>query len=184
LETFKNTTGFSPKESKNKQIISATRIPTPLGQMLAGATEEGICVLEFTDRRMLETQIGRLQKYLQAELIPGNSKYFELLSNELNEYFEGKRKDFTVPLVVPGSDFQQKVWNVLKEIPYGKTRSYKEQAYCHGQSKSHPRGSQSQWRQQNCDNHPLPQGNRVNGRTRWIWRRCLEKAMDAGIGKN
>jgi AraC family transcriptional regulator of adaptative response/methylated-DNA-[protein]-cysteine methyltransferase len=117
LETFKNTTGFSPKESKNKQIISATRIPTPLGQMLAGATEEGICLLEFTDRRMLETQIGRLQKYLQAELIPGNSKYFELLSNELNEYFEGKRKDFTVPLVVPGSDFQQKVWNVLKEIP-------------------------------------------------------------------
>lgn len=136
LESFKNSTGFSPKESKNKQIISVTRIPTPLGPMLAGATEEGICLLEFTDRRMLETQIGRLQKYLKGELVPGKSKYFEPLSKELEEYFSGKRKGFSVPLVVAGSEFQTGVWNVLQEIPYGKTRSYKEQAIAFGNVKA------------------------------------------------
>ena len=128
LESFKNTTGFTPKESKYKNIITVTRITTPLGPMMAGATDEGICLLEFTDRRMLETQIERLRKYLQSELIPGKSKYFEPLKQELEEYFEGRLKDFTIPLVVPGSDFQKKVWQVLQEIPYGKTRSYKDQA--------------------------------------------------------
>lgn len=136
LESFKSSTGFSPKESKKKQIITITRIPTPLGPMLAGANEGGICLLEFTDRRMLETQIKRLHKYLNAEFVPGKSPYFEQLNEELKEYFDGKRKDFGVPLVVPGSEFQQKVWNVLQEIPYAKTRSYKEQAIAMGNLKA------------------------------------------------
>ncbi|UXX80499.1 methylated-DNA--[protein]-cysteine S-methyltransferase [Reichenbachiella carrageenanivorans] len=128
LESFKNSTGFSPKESKYKNIISVTRIPTLLGPMIAGATAHGICLLEFTDRRMIETQVERLRKYLKAELIPGQSPFFEKLSEELHLYFEGKLQKFTVPLEIPGTDFQQKVWQVLQDIPYGYTRSYKEQA--------------------------------------------------------
>ena len=96
--------------------------------MLAGATDEGICLLEFTDRRMMETQIKRLKKLLSCELVPGKSEHFELLSQQLNEYFEGKRKDFSVPLVVPGTDFQKNVWQELQTIPYGETRSYEAQA--------------------------------------------------------
>lgn len=128
LDSFKNAAGFSPKESKYKNIISVTRIPTPLGPMMAGATAAGICLLEFTDRRMIETQVERLRKYLKAELIPGKSPFFEQLTAELDLYFEGKLKGFTVPLVTPGTDFQQQVWRVLQKIPYGKTRSYKDQA--------------------------------------------------------
>lgn len=128
LDSFKNSTGFSPKESKYKNVISVTRIPTALGPMIAGATEGGICLLEFTDRRMIETQVERLRKYLKAELIPGQSPFFETLTVELNSYFEGKLQQFTVPLETPGTEFQQKVWKVLQDIPYGKTRSYKEQA--------------------------------------------------------
>jgi len=96
--------------------------------MLAGATDEGICLLEFIDRRMLETQIERLKKSLKAEFIPGNNDHFELLSKEIEAYFDGDLKEFTVPLVIPGTAFQQKVWRALQEIPYGGTRSYKEQA--------------------------------------------------------
>ncbi len=128
LDSFKNSTGFTPKESKYKNVISVTRIPTPLGPMIAGATDKGICLLEFTDRRMIETQLERLRKYLRAELIPGQSPFFGSLTSELSLYFEGKLKKFSVPLETPGTEFQQKVWKVLQDIPYGKTRSYKEQA--------------------------------------------------------
>lgn len=93
-------------------------------------------MLEFTDRRMIETQIARLKKYLKAELLPGESPFFEILTKELKEYFIGKRKEFSVPLVTPGTDFQKSVWKVLQEIPYGKTRSYKEQAIAIGNLKA------------------------------------------------
>lgn len=136
VESFKKTTGFSPNQSKSNTVISITRISTPLGPMLAGAVDEGICLLEFTDRRMLETQLTRLSKYLSASFVPGQSPHFSLLEAELGEYFDGKRKDFSVPLVVPGSDFQKSVWQALQNIPYGETRSYLEQANAVGNKKA------------------------------------------------
>jgi len=127
-ESFKKSTGFSPSKSKYNKVITVTRMLTPLGPMLAGATDEGICLLEFVDRRMLETQIKQLKKYLHAELVPGNNKYFDELSYQLKEYFDGERKVFDVPLHFLGTEFQLQVWIELQKIPYGKSRSYKEQA--------------------------------------------------------
>lgn len=127
-ESFKKTTGFSPSKSKNKNIISVTRILTPLGPMLAGATDDGICLLEFVDRRMIETQIKRLKKLLNAEFIPGANKHFDELDKQLKEYFDGKRKEFDLPLVLDGTEFQKKVWKELQNIPYGETHSYEQQA--------------------------------------------------------
>ena len=127
-ESFKKTTGFAPSKSKNKKIVTVTRILTPLGPMLAGAVEDGICLLEFVDRRMIETQIKRLKKYLNAEFVPGQSKYFDELNKQLKEYFGGNRKNFNLPLSLPGTEFQLKVWKELGKIPYGTTRSYQQQA--------------------------------------------------------
>jgi AraC family transcriptional regulator of adaptative response/methylated-DNA-[protein]-cysteine methyltransferase len=127
-DSFKRTAGFSPNKSQESQLIVTTRILTPLGPMLAGATDDGICLLEFVDRRMLETQLKRLSKLLNAECAPGFCKHFDKLSSELEEYFSGKRREFDVPLVLPGTPFQQRVWTALQTIPYGSTRSYKEQA--------------------------------------------------------
>jgi AraC family transcriptional regulator, regulatory protein of adaptative response / methylated-DNA-[protein]-cysteine methyltransferase len=135
-EAFKKTTGFSPSQSKNKRIVTVTRILTPLGPMLAGAVDEGVCLLEFVDRRMLETQITRLKKYLNAEFVPGQNKHFDELDKQLKEYFDGKRKDFDLPLVLDGTEFQQKVWKELQRIPYSKTRSYQEQAIALGNPKA------------------------------------------------
>jgi len=134
-ETFKKTMGFSPKKSPDKNMIVVNRILSPLGPMLAGATSAGICLLEFVDRRMLETQLKRIKKYFKADLAAGESPYFSVLNQELNEYFEGKRKEFTVPLDVAGTEFQKNVWNVLIGIPYGETRSYKDQAIALGNPK-------------------------------------------------
>ncbi|MEN8222407.1 MAG: trifunctional transcriptional activator/DNA repair protein Ada/methylated-DNA--[protein]-cysteine S-methyltransferase [Acidobacteriota bacterium] len=135
-DTFRKTTGFSPKKSSEKNIILINRILSPLGPMLAGATEEGVCLLEFIDRRMLETQLKRIKKYFKADLVPGESSYFPRLNTELHEYFEGRRKNFSVPLVIAGTDFQKKVWKVLMDIPYGETRSYMDQAKVLGNPKA------------------------------------------------
>lgn len=128
-ESFKRTTGFSPgKSGDQSHPVMITRILTPLGPMLAGAAEEGICLLEFVDRRMLETQLVRLRRLLKAELIPGASPFFGSLDAQLAEYFSGSRKVFDLPLVLAGTPFQKQVWGGLQAIPYGETRSYQEQA--------------------------------------------------------
>jgi AraC family transcriptional regulator of adaptative response/methylated-DNA-[protein]-cysteine methyltransferase len=131
-QSFKKSTGFAPQGSTEGELIRFSRVLTPLGPMMAGATGKGICLLEFTDRRMLETQFKRLKKRLRAELLPGKSPYFEVLQRELQEYFEGTRKEFEVPLELVGTDFQKLVWRTLLEIPHGRTRSYKEQAQAVG----------------------------------------------------
>jgi len=126
---FRAVTGTNPSGSKNKMMINITRFATPLGPMFACATSEGVCLLEFTDRRMLETEFVDLKKRLNAEILPGTNEHIALLQKELTEYFEGTRKVFTVPLVSPGTPFQEQVWDALLKIPYGQTRSYKQQAH-------------------------------------------------------
>lgn len=131
--SFKKTTGFTPGKSQEGLMITTTRILTPLGPMLAGANEDGICLLEFVDRRMLETQLKRLTRLFNAGIVPGSNRHFEALNTQLEEYFSGQRKEFDIPLVMAGTSFQQKVWAGLRQIPYGTTRSYKEQAKFIGQ---------------------------------------------------
>ncbi len=127
-DSFKKTTGFSPQQSAEGKVVYTQRILTPLGPMLAGASEEGLCLLEFADRRMVETQMGRIKKRLNAEFIPGVNAHLEETQRQLEAYFAGTLQAFTIPLVIPGTSFQQQVWDALQTIPYGSTRSYKEQA--------------------------------------------------------
>lgn len=96
--------------------------------MFAGAVAEGVCLLEFADRRMLETQLKRLWRLYGAEFVPGESLHFKALSAQLEEYFAGRRREFSVPLAAAGTAFQERVWTVLRGIPYGTMRSYQEQA--------------------------------------------------------
>ncbi|HUP02190.1 MAG TPA: trifunctional transcriptional activator/DNA repair protein Ada/methylated-DNA--[protein]-cysteine S-methyltransferase, partial [Gemmatimonadota bacterium] len=121
-------TGRPPGASRDALVVRLTRIATPLGPMLAGATDEALCLLEFVDRRMLETQLGRLARALECVLVPGDNPVLEETATQVAEYFEGERREFTVPLDVRGSSFQRAVWEGLREIPYGETRSYAEQA--------------------------------------------------------
>jgi AraC family transcriptional regulator of adaptative response/methylated-DNA-[protein]-cysteine methyltransferase len=131
-DSFKSLVGFSPSESRKKSVIDITRFETPLGPMFAAATADGICLLEFSDRRMLETQFKSLSRLLNASIIQGNNLHFNLLRGQLNEYFSGERHKFELPLITPGSNFQNKVWTELQTIPYGTTRSYEEQAIAIG----------------------------------------------------
>ena len=127
-ESFKTIFGVSPKNSKTQRIIDLKRIETPIGTMYAAAVEEGICMLEFTDRKMLETEFKDLAKSLNATIVQGENLHFITLEKELTEYFEGNRKTFTVPLSPVGTEFQKLVWKILLKIPYGETWNYKKQA--------------------------------------------------------
>ncbi len=122
--TYKKIIGNSPSKSKDKNIILINRLSTPLGPMLVCSTDKGICLLEFTDRRMLETEFRDLQKLLHSSILIGENKHIKQLKKELKEYFNGQRQKFDVQLHTPGTEFQNTVWDKLKNIPYGTTTNY------------------------------------------------------------
>lgn len=127
-DAFKSIVGVAPSYGKGKNIIVIKRIETELGTMFAGAVDEGICLLEFSDRKALETEFKELSKLLDATIIQGEHEHIDLIEKELNEYYEGKLNEFTVPIKAPGTQFQMKVWEELRTIPYATTRSYGEQS--------------------------------------------------------
>jgi len=135
-ESFKNIFGVSPKNNRIEKIIDLKRIETMLGTMIACADENGICLLEFSDRKVLPTELKSISKDLNANIVQGENPHFITLEKELSEYFEGRRTTFTVPLSPVGTSFQKQVWDILQAIPYGTTRSYQDQADILGNPKS------------------------------------------------
>ena len=121
-------TEITPFEGEAQRIIATTTIDTPLGLMHAGAIDRGICLLDFADREVLAIQVARLQKTFNAELQHGENSHLRDLKNQLAEYFDKQRERFEVPLVLSGTEFQNKAWKELQNIPYGETRTYKQQA--------------------------------------------------------
>lgn len=135
-EAFGKLFDSTPSESKSKDCILLTWLNTPLGPMVAGADSAGVCLLEFTDRRMLETQFKTLRRLFAVPLVPGSNNHLDQLKEEVENYFAGKLKRFRVKLRFPGTPFQQKVWKELLAIPYGETRSYQEMAQAVGSAKA------------------------------------------------
>ncbi len=125
---FKNIIGSSPQNSKNKRIVNITYIETDLGLMVAGATDKGICMLEFSDYKLIDLEYRQLISIFKAPLVQGNNPHFDTLRVQLDEYFKGKRRVFDIPLDLAGTEFQKQVWLALLKIPYGCTTNYAKQA--------------------------------------------------------
>jgi AraC family transcriptional regulator of adaptative response/methylated-DNA-[protein]-cysteine methyltransferase len=131
-EAFGKHFGHAPGKARVSECATAAWLRTPLGPMIAAATSRGVCLLEFSDRRMLEAQLETLGRRLKLPLVPGEHPTLERLKAELAEYFAGKRRGFDVALHVSGSPFQERVWRELLNIPYGETRSYQDIARATG----------------------------------------------------
>jgi AraC family transcriptional regulator, regulatory protein of adaptative response / methylated-DNA-[protein]-cysteine methyltransferase len=116
--------------------ILCTQIETPIGKMIAGATLKGICLLEFDEPGRLEKHKKHFLKNRNSEFIQGESPFFGELEKQISAYFEKKLVEFTIPLDLIGSNFQLQVWNELLKIPFGQTRTYKQQSIAVGNIKS------------------------------------------------
>lgn len=123
-DAFQRTFGQPPGQSRQADCITVGWVESPVGPLLLGACNDGVCLLEFTDRRALETQMAILRKRFGCAIVPGNHESLDRLRDELSRYFAGTLTEFTVPLHYPGSPFQKAVWDGLCKIPYGATLSY------------------------------------------------------------
>jgi len=126
--TYKKLLGKSPSQSTNNDVILIDRLTTPIGPMFVCATDRGVCLLEFVDRKMLETEFKDIQRLLGAQIIAGENEHTKQAKIQLAQYFDGHRKVFDLSLDAPGTPFQQQVWQCLHNIPFGDTASYQQQA--------------------------------------------------------
>jgi AraC family transcriptional regulator, regulatory protein of adaptative response / methylated-DNA-[protein]-cysteine methyltransferase len=125
-EAFARIFGAAPASSTAIEPVRISWLESPVGPLLLGASDSGVALLEFTDRRALESQLEILRRRLGQALVPGSNPLIERARKELAEYFEGKRRRFEVPIHAPGTPFEERVWSELSRIPYGETRSYQQ----------------------------------------------------------
>lgn len=111
-----------------EKIISYQNVQSPLGEMIAGATNAGIAFLEWHDRGGVDRILERVAKRYDCSFVQQPSDLVARLALEVEEYFGGTRTEFTVPLDVDGTPFELRVWKSLLDIRYGTTRSYGELA--------------------------------------------------------
>lgn len=116
------------KLSNNSNKILISSYESKLGLIFIGAVNEGVCLVEFHDRVHLEKNLLKLAQTLNAQFVEEENEHILKLKEELDLYFNQKLQKFTIPLVLTGTDFQQKVFQSLLEIPFGKTTTYKQQA--------------------------------------------------------
>lgn len=123
-----NKLGLKPiNEGKLCSIVTES----PLGLLSIAATSTGIAAIEFG-----EMDFTAIAKKMKLQLVYGSTPLLENCIAQLNEYFAGKRRNFSLPLHLVGTDFQQKVWKTLMTIPYGTTICYKEEAQRAGNEKA------------------------------------------------
>ena len=132
-EAFAQVFGNPPSAVDRESSIWINRVATPLGSMIVGVHDSGLCLLEFAERRMLDTQLKRLTRHMGRVFLPGEHPMMEQVRREVDAYFDGSLRAFSLPIRTPGTAFQESVWEALQEIPYGETRSYAQVAETIGQ---------------------------------------------------
>ena len=121
---------------QTKNIILTKRYESPCGVLLLGSFGNKLCLCDWQVEKHSDRVNRRLESILHAEFKEGTSEVIEQAERQLDEFFAGGRKAFTVPLLFVGTDFQKTVWNELLKIPFGQTISYGEMAQRIGMSKA------------------------------------------------
>jgi AraC family transcriptional regulator of adaptative response/methylated-DNA-[protein]-cysteine methyltransferase len=114
-------------QPEHGSTVSLRTIETPVGRMLGGATDHAIVLCDFAERPMIGSQLASVRRRI-GPTREGSAPLLDQLASQLAEYFAGSRAEFDLPLDVPGSAFQERVWTELRRIPYGETISYRQLA--------------------------------------------------------
>jgi len=104
--------------------ISIQYYKTKIGELILGSFDDKLCLLDFRYRRMRTTVDNRIKKGLTAEFVEQDDKILEKTREQLDEYLNGNRIGFDIPILMVGTDFQKSVWNALMKVPYGSTSTY------------------------------------------------------------
>lgn len=118
--------------------ISYAVASTPLGKLMLAATEQGVCFIQITEDEKTFLKDIR-HKYPNSSIAPVSGKHKKQVADwmtTINGYLKGKNEFPEIPLDVKGTDFQLKVWKLLRKIPSGELRSYKEVAKAAGRPKA------------------------------------------------
>ena len=108
---------------ESKKII-IKYISTPVGELILGAWENQLCLCDWRYRKMRDSIDKRMRESLNAVYEEGDDPVFELVEEQMKEYFDGEREVFDIPLLLIGTEFQKEVWKALLQIPFGDTESY------------------------------------------------------------
>lgn len=111
-----------------KNIIKIKRYESPCGTLMLGSFGDRLCLCDWQVEKHREHVDRRLKRILCAGFEEGTSEVIERAGQQLDEFFAGKRREFDVPLLFVGTEFQKTVWNELLNIPFGATISYGEMA--------------------------------------------------------
>lgn len=113
---------------REKNIIKIKNYKSTCGVLILGSFKEKLCLCDWQIEKHRDHVNRRLQRMLNAEFEEGTSEVIEKAAGQLDEFFAGQRREFDIPLMFVGTDFQKTVWNELLRIPFGKTVSYGEMA--------------------------------------------------------
>ncbi|MGV6852378.1 MAG: methylated-DNA--[protein]-cysteine S-methyltransferase [bacterium] len=109
-------------------MISIQYAQTPIGELIIGVYQNQLCLLDFRYRKMRLAVDRRLQIQLKTSFVEQKTDLMDQVKTQLSEYLNGERKDFDLPLLLVGSQFQKRVWGALLKVQYGTTASYLELA--------------------------------------------------------
>jgi methylated-DNA-[protein]-cysteine S-methyltransferase len=109
---------------------------TKYAHFILGSFENKLCLLDFKYRKMRTTVDNRLKKGFEAEFREQDDEILKETRKQLDEYFDMRRKEFNIPMITVGSDFQKSVWEALLKVPYGATSTYLQLAKDIGNEKA------------------------------------------------
>lgn len=110
------------------ETLQAAWMDTPVGPILMAGDDERLHLLSFIEQANMVRKAALIQKNLRARIDLGTNASLESVRRELDEYFAGNRQEFLTPLALNGTAFQTKVWEALRQVPYGETVSYADLA--------------------------------------------------------
>ena len=116
--------GAAPANLRDKTLLRADWIETPIGPMMAIADQHALHLLEFSERKALPAEIRKLQTFTGSGIVMGRHPPIDEIEAELGAYFAGDDRGFRTRLAGHGSPFQRQVWTALRDIPVGVSRTY------------------------------------------------------------
>ncbi len=135
-EAFARVIGTPPGQARHGELVTTRVIDSPVGPLVTAAIDAGVILLEFGEPARLDEQTASLHRWFPGPILVGEHPHLTQLGTELQEYFAGTRREFTVPLVLRGTPFELNVWQALQAIPWGETRSYADIARAIGRPKA------------------------------------------------